>query len=101
MENVHSTRGTHQKMAGRSKFRLRPHTFHSWNRVASRFELVLRKLVAQKDGRFGEQLQVVGWTGEVQDTKAVNILLVLGRDGNPEDRALDIVGDKQVEGIKR
>ena len=69
--------------------------------VAARFELVLREPVAQKDGRFGDggQLQVVAWTGEVQDTKAVNVLLVLGRDGNPVDRAFDIVGGKQVEGI--
>ena len=73
----------------------------SWDRVAGRFELVLREPVAQKDGRFGNggQLQVVAWTGEVQDTKAVSVLLALGRDGNPVDRVLDIVRGKQVEGI--
>ena len=62
---------------------------------------VLREPIAQKDRRFCNdgQLQVVAWTGEVQDTKTDNVLLVLGRGGNPVDRALDVVGSKQIEGI--
>ena len=47
----------------------------------------------------GGQIEVVAWTGEVQDTKAVNVLLALGRDGNSVDCALDIFGGKQVQGI--
>jgi len=38
-------------------------------------------------------------TGEVQETKAVNVLLVSGRDCNPMDGALDIVGGEQVESV--
>ena len=89
----------HQQTARCLEFR--PHTFRSWDRVASRFKLVLREPIAEKDGRFGDggQLNVVVWTGEVQETKAVDMLLVFGRDGNPVDGALDIVGGEQVESI--
>ena len=86
-------------MAWRSQFR--PHTFHSWDRLAGRFELVLREPIASKDRRFGNgrQSEVVAWTGEVQDTKAVNVLMALGRDGNSVDRAPDMVGGKRVQDI--
>ena len=37
--------------------------------------------------------------GEVQETKAVNVLLVSRRDRNPMDGALDIVSGEQVESV--
>ena len=39
------------------------------------------------------------WTGEVQEAEAVNVLLVLGGDGNPVDGALDVVCGEQVESV--
>lgn len=39
------------------------------------------------------------WTREIQETKTVNVLLVLGRDGNPMDGALDIVSGEQTESV--
>jgi len=38
-------------------------------------------------------------TGEVQETKPVNVLLVSGRNRNPMDGALDIVSGEQIESI--
>ena len=58
--------------------------------------VVLREPIAQKDRKFCDGGRR---TGEVQDTKTDNVLLVLGRDGNPVDRALNVFGSKQVEGI--
>ena len=57
--------------------------------------------LAPKDRRFsdGGQLNVVVWAREVQESKAVNMLLVFGRDGNPMDGALDIVSGEQVENV--
>jgi len=39
------------------------------------------------------------WTGEVQEAKTVNVLLVFGRDGNPMDGAFDVVSGEQAECI--
>lgn len=36
---------------------------------------------------------------EVQKAKTVDMLLVLGRDGNSVNGALDVVGGEQVEGV--
>ena len=47
----------------------------------------------------GGQLDVVVWTGEVQETKTVSVLLILGRDGNPMDGALDVVSGEQAERV--
>ena len=38
-------------------------------------------------------------TREVQETKAVDVLLVSGRDRNPMDGALDIVSGEKVESV--
>ena len=39
------------------------------------------------------------WTGEVQETKAVDVLLVSWRDRDPMDGALDIVSGEQVKSV--
>lgn len=54
-----------------------------------------------EDGGFGDgrQLDVVVWTGEVQKTKTVNVLLVFWRDGNPMNGALDVISGEQAESV--
>jgi len=74
---------------------------HGRDWVSGRFELVLCESLTPKDGRFGNsgQLEVILWTGEVEDTKAVDVLLVLGRDSDPMDGALDIVSSEETESV--
>ena len=74
----------YQQTAEFSKFG--SHAFHGWDGIASGVEPVLCESLTPEDRRFGDgrQFDVVVWTGEVQEAKTVNMLLVFGGDGNPE-----------------
>ena len=85
-----------QVLASRGCSKFESRTFHSWDGVPSRVELVLCESLTPEDGRFGDgrQLDVVLWTGEVQETKTVDVLLVFWRDSNSMNGALDVVSSE-------